>query len=384
MTFFAVDFSAKSNTVASAESTEEQLGESVENGISNLDTDSFDRFLKSLLEEQQRALSFSSVKEILIKIASGENSDFFGTFLSLIWECFATYFLGFIPMFLSIIIIVILQSILSGMTSGFKKQSTGEIIHFVCYSAIIVMLLVGITNIIISTTKTVQNMTQFAEIIFPILLTLLSAVGGVSSAAIYAPLMAGFSNIIIQIINVVIMPAFIATIVFSVVGNISKNVKLDKLTKLFKSGAGWLLGIVFGLFMAFVTTQGIVASTYDGIGFSAAKFALSSYVPILGGYLSDGFDLVAASLVLVKNSVGLVAVVTLLSIVLFPILKTVVFVLCLKLTSAIVEPLGNERVTSLMHSLSKNMSLLIAALAGVGFMFFVILLLILSSCNMGL
>lgn len=370
--------------VARAQNDEEKLSDYVFDGIDNLDLKDFDKFIKGLLGEQQKALDFEAVKDILTRIASGESGDFFGSFLAVLAECLTTYFLSFLPLIISIIIIVILQSVLEGMTSNFKKQSTQEIVHFVCYATIIVMLLAGAYGVVSSTVKTIKNLTDFSAVVFPILLTLLSAAGGVSSAAVYAPLMAAITNIIIQIINFVVIPAFIATIIFSVVGNISKNVKLDKLAKLFKSAAGWVLGIVFGLYVSISTAQGFVASTYDGAGFSAAKFALSSYVPILGGYLSDGFDLVAASVVLIKNSVGLVAIVTLLSLILFPVLKTVVFSLCLKLAGAIVEPLGNERVSGLLHSLSKNTSLLVAAIAGTGFMFLIILLMVIGSCNMAL
>lgn len=381
---FVVFFITDEGSVVFASDTEKQLSDSVTDGIGKLDLKDFDKFLKNLLQEQQDALGFSSVKDILQKIAQGQSGNFFGVFLTEISKSCGKYFLGFVPLLISVVIIVILQSILDGMTSNFKKQTTGEIVHFVCYATIIVLLFAGVTSILVETTKTINSLATFSSIIFPILLTLLAAVGGASTVAVLTPLMAALSNIIIQIINYIVLPAFIATIVFSVVGNISKNVKLDKLTKLFKSGAGWVLTIVFGLFMAIATTQGFVASSFDGVGFSAAKFALSSYVPILGGYLSDGFDLVAASVVIIKNAFGFVAILTLITVILFPILKLVVFMLSLKLMSAIVEPLGNERVTSLMNSLSKNISLLISAIAGVGFMFFVILLMVLGSCNMAI
>ena len=195
--------------------------------------------------------------------------------------------------------------------------------------------------------------------------------------------MAVLSGSIIKLVQTIIVPAFIATIVFSVVGNISKNVKLDKLTKLFKSAAGWLIGIVFGLFATFLTAQGITGGVIDRLSFNAAKFAMSSYVPILGGYLSDGFDLLSASMVLVKNAVGLTGVAVLLAVVLFPLLQLVVFMLGLRLTAAIAEPVGDARTSSVLGSLADNMSLLITALTGVGFMFFVLLMLIIGSCNLG-
>lgn len=141
---------------------------------------------------------------------------------------------------------------------------------------------------------------------------------------------------------------------FCVVGNVSKTVKLDKLSKLIKSASTWLVGIAFGLFATFLTVQGVTGGAVDKFGFNVAKFAVSSYVPVLGGYLSDGLDLLTASVVLVKNALGYVGAIVLCSIVLFPIVKVVVFSLTLKLTSAVCEPLGDTRTSNLLFAVSKT------------------------------
>ena len=50
-------------------------------------------------------------------------------------------------------------------------------------------------------------------------------------------------------------------------------------------------------------------------------FVLSGYVPILGGYLSQGFDLISAGCVLIKNSIGMIGIIAVLYLVLKPILQ---------------------------------------------------------------
>lgn len=365
------------------ENVEEDLADSVDGTIDRLDTDLFEEFLSSLDDESLRALGFTDVKSALKSLTQGGAENFFGNFAKVMASALGSYFLGFLPGFITIIIICLFKNMLTGMTSELGGKSTNEVVHVVCYSAIIVILMTGAVKVIVTVTNTVNSLAAFSEAVFPVLLTLLAALGGGTGVAVYQPFMAVLSGTIIKLVQTVIVPAFIATIVFSVVGNISKNVKLDKLTKLFKSGAGWLIGIVFGLFATFLTAQGITGGVVDRLSFNAAKFAMSSYVPILGGYLSDGFDLLSASMVLVKNAVGLTGVAVVLCVVLFPLIQLVVFMLGLRLTAAITEPIGDERTSSVMGSLADNMSLLVTALTGVGFMFFILLMLIIGSCNMG-
>lgn len=368
---------------ASQKELEKELETSVGDLIEKLDTSDFQKYVDSLSAEQKKAISADDIKNVLKKLTNGEQDSFFNSFFSLLGTAAGTYFAGFIPSMLTVIIICLLKNMLSGMTSDFANNSTTEVVHIICYSAIIIVLMTGVISVIKTVTETISALSRFSDIVFPVLITILSMLDGASTVALFQPMTAVLSGLILKIIIAVIVPAFIATIVFSVVGNISKAVKLDKLTKLIKSASGWLIGVVFGLYGAFLTMQGITGGISDKFGFNAAKFAVSSYVPILGGYLSDGFDLLTASLVLVKNAFGFIGGIVLLSVVSFPLIKLVTFILSLRLTAAIVEPIGDDRVAGMLHSLAGNTSLLATALIGAAFMFFVVIMLIIGSCNMG-
>ena len=68
-------------------------------------------------------------------------------------------------------------------------------------------------------------------------------------------------------------------------------------------------------------------------------------MPVLGGYLSEGLDLAVASVMLVKNAVGVGGVIMMMSIVLAPVIKILIFALGLKLVAGIIEPIGNKRMS---------------------------------------
>ena len=359
------------------------LSKAVQEVLERLNLDALQNLIDSLGSEEQNFLSVQNVKDTISVLTSG-NGYFFERLFSVLGITFGRYFFGFLPSFITIIVICILKSMLSGMTASFLDNSTTEVVHIVCYAGVITVLTSGVIGIIKTVVSTINAMSKFAEAVFPVILTLLSSVGGATSVATYSPMLAVLSGGIIKIIVNLIVPAFIATIVFSVVGNLSKTVKLDKLTGFIKTASTWLISVVFGLFATFLTVQGIAGGVVDKFGFNVAKFALSGYVPILGGYLSDGFDLISASIVIVKNAFGYFASMVLVGIVVFPLLKVMAFSLTLRFVSAIVEPIGDERVAKLLHSLAANINLLITALAGVGFLFFIMTMLMTLSCNMGL
>ena len=249
------------------EDVEKELSDGVSGAIDRLDTDLFEDFLSSLDDRQAEAVGIGDLKAALKSITDGEPADFFGSFLSALAAAAGGAFLGFLPGVVSVVIICLLKSLLTGMSSGLGRSATGGVVHIVCYSAVIVILTAGVTGVILSVTDTVNALAGFSDAVFPVLLTLLAAVGGGSGVALYQPFMAVLSGTVIKVVQSVIVPAFIAAIVFAVVGNISENVKLGKLAKLVRSGAGWLVGILFGLFATFITAQGISGGVLDKIGF---------------------------------------------------------------------------------------------------------------------
>ena len=358
------------------ESILEELRANTDSAINILDLDVFEDFLASLDTDQQSLLPFSDLKEFIKDLTDGKVDNFFDSFVSVILKSLGKYFVGFLPALITILTVSMLKSMLSGMTSPFLKTGTNEIVHIVCYGVIVVVLASSVVSIVSTTLSTIKNISAFAEGVFPVLLTLLASLGATTGVATYQPMMAVLGGGVISIISKVILPAFIACVVFSMVGNLSKNVKLTKMSKMFKSVSSWLIGIVFGLYGTFLTAGGISGGVMDRVGYNAAKFALSSYVPILGGYLSDGFDLISASLLIVKNAFGYTAVIVLGAVVVFPLLRIVAFIFSVRLCSAIAEPMGDERVSNMLSSVADNCGLLISALAGVAFMFFILIMLI--------
>ncbi|MEG1791155.1 MAG: stage III sporulation protein AE [Clostridia bacterium] len=369
--------------LANEKTAEEQLDDSVDEQVDKLKTDDLENYFNNLSDDEKKLFNNNNLRDIVIKIAKGNYDDGLDEMFNVVFQSIIKSFVSFLPSLISIIFIAILYGILSGLNSGFLNKSTNEIIYFVCYAAIIILLLNTIISYVKMTSETVLRLKSLMDAMLPLFLTLMTALGGVTSVGLYQPLMVISTGFIIKIIAVFIIPCFIAGIVFTIVGNLSKNVKLDKFTNFFKSVSEWTLGIVFSLFMMFVTIRGIAGRTIDGIGITATKFAISSYVPILGGYISDGFDLVLASCILIKNSLGITGLLIILTIILLPIIKLIVFTISLKLASSICEPLCDNKIADLLHGLSKSMTLLLSVLFGVAFMYFIVIMLVMFTCNLG-
>ncbi len=374
---------AKAVCLAESEKdAEEILGENVDDNLENIDMSQLDKLLSTLTDDFKTLFGddvANTAKEIIHGNYTGDFNEFYAVLLSGISKSV----LDILPTILTIVAIAVLYSLLGGFTSGFIQKPTEKLIYFATYSTMILIVMVEVGGVIKLTTDTITNVKTLMEGIFPILLTLTTLLGGVTSSAVFKPMMTTLVTFITVFVSNIVIPMFIAAIAFSIVGNLTKSVKLDKLTDFFKSSATYILGGVFGIFIAFLTFQGLTGGVIDSISVKTAKFAMQSYIPILGGYLSDGFDLMMASIVLIKNSIGVIGLLMLLSIIALPTVKIILLSLGLKLASGIIEPISDSKFSKMLSNISSNMTLLIISLVGVGFMFLLTVMMVIYTCNGG-
>lgn len=361
---------------------EKQLGDEIDKQLSNLDFQEIENVVAKLTETSKELFDSNSFVDKLRCIMSGEyiedSQSFFSAVLGIFWEGLKDY----MPIIASIISISILGGMVSNLKPMTNGKSIGNIIHFVTYGIVIIFLGTSLVQIIKITTTTLTTIKNMYDGIFPILLTLLTAVGGTVSVGIYQPAIALISNLVVSLITCVLLPMFIFSMVFSIVGNLSNNIKLDKFVSFLQSAFKWTIGLCFTIFLGFVSIQGVMAGAVDGLSIRTAKYAIKSYVPIVGGYVSDGLSIIMASSVLIKNAIGGVGLFLLLSTIISPVLNLVIFMFSLKFMSAIIEPIGDKKSANFISDLSKSLSLLVALLVAVAFMYLVLTGLIMCSANL--
>lgn len=346
---------------------EEELIETVQDELGKLDLGAMEKFLQDFCEDSLNFFSGTSIKEKIAEIISGEFKDNSETVLGAILELVFKEILSFLPMIALIIGIAILASLLSDLKGS--NNSVGNIIHFVCYGVVIIVVCACLAKMIALTGDVLQSILSQMEIVFPILLTLLSAIGGTVSVGVYQPAVAVLTGGVTVIFTNILMPIFIFTIVFSIVSNISTSVKLNKISGFLSSLFKWIIGITFTIFMGFLAIKGITAGSVDSIAFKTARYSLSAYIPIVGGYLSEGLNVILASCLLIKSAVGTCGILLLLTSIILPLIELILFNLSLKLVGAILEPLADGRISNFVTSVSKAMVMPIAMICAVAFMY---------------
>ncbi len=368
-------------TIADAtDEIEQQLSQEVLNQLTDLDLSNLEVVL-SEIGDSYNLFGNSSFGDRVKQIVNGEFFNSYDSIFAAIVALVFDQFISLLPFLLTIVAITVLSNIVSNLKSGSTSGGVNDMIHFVCYGVVVLITITTFTQIMAETLKALTVMSKLMEAAFPVLLTLLTAVGAVSSVSIYKPIVAILTGGVTVIFNSFLYPLFILSFIFVVISNLSNTMKLNKFNDFIGSAFKWVVGFVLTIFSSFLMVQGISAGKFDSVSIKATKFAVKSYVPIVGGFISEGFDFIILSSVLIKNAIGVGVLFLLFSVVMVPVLKIVLFKLGLQLTSAILEPLGNSRITNFTTSCAKILVYPIAILVCVAFMFLLTVALMMTTAN---
>ncbi len=376
-----IAFTIPTVVMASDKSETNEFNQTIDQQIYGLDLDELEAYINSLDENTKHFLGATDLRAKFKEMLSGDLKISYSSLTSYLLKTLFSNIVALFPIFITISGISIFSGLMDGMRPKLLARSHNNLVFFVCYSAVILLLLSSIFLMISITKSSIEDMTKQMDVLFPILLTLMAASGGTVSASVYRPAVAflsvGISNVFLQIV----LPITALLVVFIVLANISPAVRLHKFCDFFKSCNKWTIGLCLTVFTLFMTIQGITSAGFDGVSLRAAKYAIGNSIPIIGGFLKDGVDLVLAGCVLIKNAIGIWGIILLFITVLVPALQLVAYSLFLKLTAGVSEPVSDPRISSFISGLSGSVNYLIASVFCVGFMYFLSVFLLICSSN---
>jgi len=279
----------------------------------------------------------------------------------------------------SLMIIAIICALLHNLQSAFDKESLSNIAYFACYGVMIVMITKSFYIVAELAKNTILSMTDFMAALIPVLMMLLASVGGFAEATLLDPVIMGFATISSRIYVDIIIPIIFMSFVLQFVKNISSDYKINNLTKLLKQIAIWVQGLVMTAFIAVMTIRSIAAKTLDQVTVKTAKFAVDTFVPVVGKLLSDAISTVAGYSLLLKSAISGLGLVVLIVIVLFPILKLLIMAFLYKIAAALIEPISDSRTVDCINSVGDSILLLMSCVISVSVMFFIMVAIVAST-----
>lgn len=282
-----------------------------------------------------------------------------------------------------ILAMLLLMSLLRNMNSSFGSE-VSRAAFYAGYITVAGVAVAVLSDCVRICSNAVQLLCNAVEGVAPVLMLLLTGMGGSKTSGVLSPVLAGLTGSIFTVITTVVFPLILVYAVLSIASNFSTAIRLGKLAELVESVVKWLLGILFIVFLGVTALKGIAGASIDGISFKTAKYTVDKMVPVIGGMFSETLDTIMACSLIVKNAVGIVGLVSLVCLIGAPIATLAANQFLLKFSAAAAEPFAEKRSVNLLTAMGKTVQLLTVTLLACTAMAFIFLAVLMGAADMSM
>ena len=133
--------------------------------------------------------------------------------------------------------------------------------------------------------------------------------GQPAAAAAYNAALFGAAQVSGSLASDIVRPLAGIFLALALIGAVAPSFGLTEIAGSVKKTVNWALGLISTVFVGVLGLQSTVSASADEVTMKAAKFAVSSTVPVVGGALSDAISSAAGYLGLLKSVTGVFGIV---------------------------------------------------------------------------
>lgn len=267
--------------------------------------------------------------------------------------------------------ILLLCALLNSMKSTFNESSTGKIFSAVSVIGMASAVILPISQRITESASLIQKMSEFLLSFLPVYTGVVTASGKPLSATAYNASLVGMAQVISQLAATVFIPLLGIYLALCLMGSTSACIQVDGIANAVKKTVIVALTFCLTLFVGLLSVQGSVAAAADTVALKTVKFAAGTFLPVVGGAISDAMNTVQGCLGLVRSCVGGFGILAILASFLPPVISILLMQLALWLSAGAADTLHVSPLASLLRSASSVLSLLLGILLVFAILFIV-------------
>ena len=136
--------------------------------------------------------------------------------------------LATVKVLINILLIVLIHSILKSIIEGLENSDVSKIVYYVQYILIVTIVMYNFSDILKSVNTTIENLIGFSQLLIPLLITLMTYTGSITTTAVIEPILLFLIEFISNIIKTLIIPTISIIVVLIIVSKITDKIQISK------------------------------------------------------------------------------------------------------------------------------------------------------------
>jgi len=257
-----------------------------------------------------------------------------------------------------VLMIGLFGALLTQIASALSKNGVGEAGFYVTYLLLMALLLVAFQTSVSIGSQVIGRLLNFMSVVIPVFFAAVAFAGGSMSALAFYELILLIISVVQWLFLNILLPMIDVYVTLLLVNSLSKEDYLSRLAELLKSILNWLLKTLLGVVVGLNLVQGLVLPMVDSVKSATVRKAISA-IPWIG----KGGDAVASVLLgsgaLIKNGIGMAALVFLVLLCLVPLIKLSIISVLYQGSAAAIQPVSDPRIVACISSVYEGTKLVL-------------------------
>lgn len=290
---------------------------------------------------------------------------------------------GIKNLFVWLLVLGMVSAVLTHFMDIFEKHQVADLGFYFLYLLLSVVLLKCFSQTAQVAFDTLENIILFIKLLVPTYLISVGIVTGTATVTGYYQLMLLLIYVVEQVFISIALPAVQCYMLLSIVNGIWIEEKLSLLIELLEKGIQWLLKAAVGVVTGLSIFQAVLAPAVDSVKMSTWQ-KIMSMIPGIGNASEGVMELLLGTASVIKNGIGVVLLVLLLTMCASPLLEILAGAIILKCAAAIMGIVSDKRITSCTNRIG-DASMLLFRVTGTALLFFLITISVVTmSTNRGI
>lgn len=265
-------------------------------------------------------------------------------------------------------VLILSAAVLATIAKAFKNKQISDMGFYMIFLLIFLIMMKSFGTCYTLTEDVIGDLIDFMKVLMPTYLMAAAVSAYQTSAVMYYE---GFLLLIYylqKLVAAVILPAIRCYVLFSMLGYLGKEEFFGRGREGLKKLILFLLKAMIGVTAGLQVIQGMISPAIDEMKHTVFSRGVSSLGNI-GNVAQNVTDVILGSGALLKNGIGVVAAVVIVSICLIPVVEVACYVVFYQVLAAIAEPISDKRLTGAIGQMSDGIALLVKLLFTVCAMF---------------
>ena len=260
------------------------------------------------------------------------------------------------------IAILLLSTVTEGLRTGLSEKRLQTVQNSVVTLCLCICLIVPLCQTVARTSEIIRGGAGFMLLSFPVLGGLLATSGREVTAASCCGTMLTAGNALSAASSMLVVPLMNVFLALSVTSSLSPGLRFGSLCDSIYKTAKWILTLVTSVFVTVMSVQTLITSSMDNVSRRTLRFAVGSFVPVVGNVLSEALTTFSGSLALLRSGAGVFVIIAAVFLITPVLAECLIWQFSLFLLSSFSDILGLSQASGLFKSVSKSAGMLTALL----------------------